>query len=206
MLEPKIDGLAINLIYENGVFVRGATRGDGQRGEDVTVNLRTIDAIPLRVLGDDQPPLLEVRGEVYMPLSGFRSSTSGWSPRARSRRRTRATPPPARCARRTRDHARRGRSRSGSTASARARASSCRAHWETLQWLREHGFPSNPFAERLESIEEVAEACRDWERRRAELDYEIDGIVIKVDDSPAAAARRAARSGRAGRARSSGRR
>ena len=72
VLEPKIDGLAINLTYENGVFTRGATRGDGEVGEDVTVNLRTINAIPLRMLGDDVPALLEVRGEVYMPLSGFR--------------------------------------------------------------------------------------------------------------------------------------
>ena len=72
VLEPKIDGLAINLTYENGVFTRGATRGDGEIGEDVTVNLRTINAIPLRMLGDDPPALLEVRGEVYMPLSGFR--------------------------------------------------------------------------------------------------------------------------------------
>src|SRR3954453_16850487 len=72
VIEPKIDGLAINLTYENGVFVRGATRGDGEVGEDVTVNLRTIQAIPLRLLGDEQPALVEVRGEVYMPLSGFR--------------------------------------------------------------------------------------------------------------------------------------
>ena len=72
MLEPKIDGLAINLTYENGLFVRGATRGDGEIGEDVTVNLRTIPSIPLRLLGDDVPALVEVRGEVYMPLSGFR--------------------------------------------------------------------------------------------------------------------------------------
>ena len=72
MLEPKIDGLAINLTYENGLFVRGATRGDGEVGEDVTVNLRTIPSIPLRLLGDDVPALVEVRGEVYMPLSGFR--------------------------------------------------------------------------------------------------------------------------------------
>ncbi len=72
VIEPKIDGLAINLTYENGVLVRGATRGDGVEGEDVTVNLRTIEAIPLRMLGDDLPSELEVRGEVYMPLSGFR--------------------------------------------------------------------------------------------------------------------------------------
>ncbi|MDX6474873.1 MAG: ligase, partial [Gaiellaceae bacterium] len=72
VLEPKIDGLAINLTYEDGLFTRGATRGDGEIGEDVTVNLRTIPSIPLRMLGDDVPALIEVRGEVYMPLSGFR--------------------------------------------------------------------------------------------------------------------------------------
>src|SRR5213596_2324501 len=72
VIEPKIDGLAINLTYEGGVFTRGATRGDGVQGEDVTVNLRTIKTVPLRMLGDDIPSLLEVRGEVYMPLSGFR--------------------------------------------------------------------------------------------------------------------------------------
>src|SRR5437762_5560397 len=72
VIEPKIDGLAINLSYESGVLTRGATRGDGIQGEDVTVNLRTIPSIPLRMHGDDAPSVLEVRGEVYMPLSGFR--------------------------------------------------------------------------------------------------------------------------------------
>src|SRR4051812_7302228 len=72
VIEPKIDGLAVNLTYENGILTRGATRGDGIQGEDVTVNLRTIPSIPLRTHGDDAPALLEVRGEVYMPLSGFR--------------------------------------------------------------------------------------------------------------------------------------
>ena len=74
VIEPKIDGSAISLVYEQGVFVRGATRGDGHRGEDVTQNLRTVDAVPLRVRtedGDAPPPLLEVRGEIYFPLSGF---------------------------------------------------------------------------------------------------------------------------------------
>ena len=72
VLEPKIDGLAVNLTYEDGVLVRGATRGDGIQGEDVTPNLRTIRAIPLRMHGDDSPSVIEVRGEVYLPLSGFR--------------------------------------------------------------------------------------------------------------------------------------
>src|SRR3954470_12129234 len=72
VIEPKIDGLAVNLTYEDGRLTRGATRGDGVQGEDVTVNLRTIPSVPLRMLGDDPPPRLEVRGEVYLPLSGFR--------------------------------------------------------------------------------------------------------------------------------------
>src|SRR6478672_10023224 len=72
VIEPKIDGLAVNLTYENGVFVRGATRGDGVQGEDVTPNLRTVKAIPLRMHGDDAPAVVEVRGEVYLPRSGFR--------------------------------------------------------------------------------------------------------------------------------------
>ena len=72
VIEPKIDGLAINLTYEDGVLTRGATRGDGVQGEDVTVNLRTIKTVPLRMRGEGAPPLLEVRGEVYLPLSGFR--------------------------------------------------------------------------------------------------------------------------------------
>ena len=72
VIEPKIDGLAINLTYEDGVLVRGATRGDGIEGEDVTVNLRTIGSVPLRMLGDGPPAVLEVRGEVYLPISGFR--------------------------------------------------------------------------------------------------------------------------------------
>src|SRR5947199_2971156 len=75
VIEPKIDGSAINLVYENGAFVRGATRGDGIQGEDVTPNLRTISAIPLQMshAGSAPPALLEVRGEAYMPLSGFRA-------------------------------------------------------------------------------------------------------------------------------------
>jgi len=72
VLEPKIDGSAINLLYENGIFTRGATRGDGVQGEDVTPNLRTIGAIPLQMQDKSPPPALEVRGEVYMPLAGFR--------------------------------------------------------------------------------------------------------------------------------------
>jgi DNA ligase (NAD+) len=182
--EPKIDGLSINLIYEDGVFVRGATRGDGYRGEDVTPNLRTIKAISMRMQlqkGERPPPLLEVRGEVYLPLSGFnelneRLIAEGKKP----------TPNP----------------RNAAAGSLRQKDSAVTAqrplaiwvhglgvrdglpangHWESLEWLRAHGFRTNPFAELHDSVESVARACTEWEKKRIELDYEIDGIVIKVD-------------------------
>jgi DNA ligase (NAD+) len=182
VLEPKIDGLAINLTYENGLFARGATRGDGAVGEDVTVNLRTINAIPLRMLGDGVPSLIEVRGEVYMPLSGFRELNERLVAEGKK-----PTPNPRNAA------AGSLRQKDPSITASRPlsfwaygigvhEGAELQTHWETLQWLKGHGFPINPFAERLESMEAVAKACRDWERRRTELDYEIDGIVIKVDD------------------------
>ncbi|HET7648633.1 MAG TPA: NAD-dependent DNA ligase LigA [Gaiellaceae bacterium] len=182
VIEPKIDGLAINLTYEDGLFTRGATRGDGQTGEDVTVNLRTINAIPLRMLADDTPSLIEVRGEVYMPLSGFRSLNERLQAEGKK-----PTPNPRNAA------AGSLRQKDSSITAARPlsfwaygigahEGVALESHWQTLQWLKGHGFPINPFAERLDSIDAVAKACRDWERRRAELDYEIDGIVIKVDD------------------------
>jgi len=181
VIEPKIDGLAINLTYEDGLLVRGATRGDGIQGEDVTTNLRTIDTVPLRMRGDDVPALLEVRGEVYLPISGFRELNERLAGTGQ-----RLAPNPRNAAAgslRQKD--------SSITASrplatwaygiGRSNGLELETHWETLGWLREHGFRTNPYAERLDSIEAVAKACRDWERRRTELDYEIDGIVVKVD-------------------------
>jgi DNA ligase (NAD+) len=181
VIEPKIDGLAINLTYEDGVLTRGATRGDGYQGEDVTVNLRTIPSVPLKMRSDGLPSVAEVRGEVYMPLSGFRELNTRIAELGQK-----LAPNP----------------RNAAAGSLRQKDSSITAsrplsvwvyglgalegvqlssHWEELEWLREHGFRTNPFAERLESIEEVAKRCAEWERRRTELDYEIDGIVIKVD-------------------------
>jgi DNA ligase (NAD+) len=181
VVEPKIDGSAINLTYEDGVFVRGATRGDGVEGEDVTPNLRTIKAIPLQMRGGG-PATLEVRGEVYMPLEGFRAANEQLAAAGK------ATWPNPR-------NAAAGSLRQKDSAITAARPLSIwvygtgardgldlATHWETLQWLRERGFPTNPFARRLETIDEVAELVREWELRRSELDYEIDGIVIKVDD------------------------
>jgi DNA ligase (NAD+) len=181
VIEPKIDGLAVNLTYENGMFVRGATRGDGVQGEDVTPNLRTIKAIPLRMLGDDAPAVMEVRGEVYLPLSGFRELNERLAGTSQK-----LAPNP----------------RNAAAGSLRQKNSAITADrplstWiygaghregvefdsqsEMLAWLRERGFRTNPYAERLEDIEEVAARCREWETKRIELDYEIDGIVIKVD-------------------------
>ena len=160
--------------------MRGATRGDGVRGEDVTVNLRTIEEIPLRMLGE-APAVLEVRGEVYMPLSGFRRLNADLVARGEK-----PTPNPRNAAA--------GSLRQKDSAVTAARPLSTwsygigrhegvqfQSHWETLSWLREHGFRTNPYSARFESIEEVADACVAWERRRRELDYEIDGIVVKVD-------------------------
>ena len=182
--EPKIDGLSINLLYEDGAFVRGTTRGDGFRGEDVTPNLKTIKAISMRMQledGESAPSLLEARGEVYLPLSGFndlnqRLVAEGKKP----------TPNPRNAAAgslRQKD--------SGITAErplsiwihglGRRDGLPTEGHWDSLQWLREHGFRTNPYAELHDSIESVAKACSEWEKRRIDLDYEIDGLVIKVD-------------------------
>ena len=179
--EPKIDGLAVNLVYEDGVLVRGATRGDGVEGEDVTVNLRTIPSIPLRMLGDGPPRLLEVRGEVYMPLSGFRALNERLAAEGKK-----TTPNPRNAA------AGSLRQKDSSITAARplavwvygigeADGLPLATQWQVLAWLREHGFRTNPYAERHDSVDAVARACAEWETRRIELDYEIDGIVIKAD-------------------------
>ena len=182
VIEPKIDGLAVNLTYENGLFVRGATRGDGIQGEDVTANLRTIKAIPLRMLDGDGAAGARGAGRgLPAALRLPRAERAARRDEARSWRRTRATRRRARCGRRTRAITA-DRPLSTWIYGAGAREG---VDFETqsgmLEWLREHGFRTNPYAERLESIEEVAQRCAAWEKRRIELDYEIDGIVIKVD-------------------------
>jgi DNA ligase (NAD+) len=181
VIEPKIDGLAVNLTYEDGRLVRGATRGDGVQGEEVTVNLRTIPSVPLKMRGDGLPSVAEVRGEVYMPLSGFRELNERVAELGQK-----LAPNPRNAA------AGSLRQKDSSITASRPLAVwvygmgaregvELASHWEELEWLREHGFRTNPFAERLETIEEVAKRSADWEHRRTELDYEIDGIVIKVD-------------------------
>jgi DNA ligase (NAD+) len=180
LLEPKIDGLAVNLTYEEGVLVRGTTRGDGIQGEDVSRNIRTIKAIPLRLEGD-APPVIEVRGEVYLPLSGFRELNERLAGTTQK-----LAPNPRNAAA--------GSLRQKNAAITADRPLSIWVYGvghregvefetqsEMLAWLRERGLRTNPFAERFESIEDVAAACVEWEKRRLELDYEIDGVVVKVD-------------------------
>jgi DNA ligase (NAD+) len=182
--EPKIDGSAVSLVYENGAFVRGATRGDGTRGEDVTSNLKTIKAIPLRMRsldGEPPPAVVEVRGEVYVPITAFNRLNERLVAEGKK-----TAPNPRNAA-------------AGSLRQLNPRITAERelsiwvygvgrregvdfeTQWDALRWLRERGFRTNPFAARHESVEAVARECAEWERRRVELDYEIDGIVVKVD-------------------------
>jgi DNA ligase (NAD+) len=181
--EPKVDGLAISLVYEDGVLVRGATRGDGEIGEDVTNNLRTIGAIPLSLARNGAPPpLLEVRGEVYLPLADFARLNEQ---RAAAGESTFANP--------RNSAAGSIRQLDPKLAAARPLSIWCygigasegldlKTHFESLEWLRSHGFRVNRDVELHKDFSSVVEACRAWEERREHLDFEIDGAVVKVND------------------------
>ena len=178
--EPKIDGLAISLVYRDGVLERGATRGNGVVGEDVTHNLKTIGAIPLKI--DDAPPLLEVRGEVYMSLPDFtalneRRAEAGLSTFMNPRNSAAGTI----------------RQLDPALAAERPLSMWCYAigvtdglsftsHWAALEWLRAHGFRVNGDVKKLATEDEVVAQCLHWQQRRGALDFEIDGVVVKVDD------------------------
>jgi DNA ligase (NAD+) len=178
--EPKIDGLAISLTYEEGVFVRGATRGDGRVGEDVTQNLRTIGAIPLRIA--DAPELIEVRGEVYLPIPDFKALNER---RAEAGEPTFANP---------RNSAAGSIRQLDPTLAAErplsvwcygigaTRGLDLVTHSDEVEWLAERGFKVNPDTDHHGDIDSVVKRCRWWEERRDELNYEIDGVVVKVDE------------------------
>ncbi len=179
--EPKIDGLAISLLYRNGMFERGATRGNGEIGEDVTHNLRTIPSIPLKLDLDDPPALLEVRGEVYMSLPDFaklneRRAEAGLStfmnPRNSAAGTIRQLDPKLAADRPLSFWA----YQIGAT-----EGIGFAAHWDALQWLQERRFPVHPDVALLRSEDEVVERCRSWEQRRGSLEFEIDGVVVKVN-------------------------
>jgi len=179
--EHKIDGLAVALTYVNGRFATGATRGDGFRGEDITQNLRTIRSIPLTV-PKDAPPRFEVRGEVYLPIAGFHKinkerEAEGLplfaNPRNAAAGSVRQLDP--------RITARRpldiyvymlGYAEGGATPA---------THWETLEYLKSLGFKVNPNNRHLSSIEQVEDYYQAWVQKRGNLQYEADGIVVKVN-------------------------
>jgi len=178
--EPKIDGLAISLLYRDGVLERGATRGNGEVGEDVTHNLRTIPSIPLSI--EDAPPLLEVRGEAYMSLTDFtrlneRRAQAGLSTFMNPRNAAAGTIrqlDPALAAERPLSM--------WCYAVGAVEGLSLHSHSEALAWLRDHGFRVNGDVRRLEDEDAVVSQCLAWQERRGALDFEIDGVVVKVDD------------------------
>jgi DNA ligase (NAD+) len=182
--ELKIDGLAVSIRYEDGRYVQAATRGDGRIGEDVTANVATIGAVPKR-LGKGAPRLLEVRGEIYMALSAFaalneRQMAAGLRLFVNPR------------------NAAAGALRQKDVSITRSRVLSLWAyqlgavdlggaadfstHHETLDFLRELGFPVNPEIRAVGGFDDLFAYCRHWEEHRHDLDYEIDGVVVKVDD------------------------
>jgi len=181
--EPKIDGLAVALVYEDGRFVQGATRGDGYHGENITENLRTIKSIPMQLQGKKYPARFEVRGEVYMPKTVFE--------RLNEDRAERGEPL----------YANPRNSAAGSVRQLDSRVTASRrleifvyqlgwaddgavpaSHHETLRWLHELGFRPNPNAETFSELEGVQRFYNGWEERRHSLDYEIDGMVVKIAD------------------------
>jgi DNA ligase (NAD+) len=180
--EPKVDGLAISLTYERGEFIRGATRGDGRIGEDVSHNLRTIRAIPLRI--DDDSDLVEVRGEVYYGRTAFEKLNEQ---RAAAGEHTFANPRNAAAGTiRQLDPgiaAERPLSMWSYGIGAR-RGIDFETHEGEIEWLREKGFKVDAEIAVHDGIEEVVERCRWWEGRRESLDTEIDGVVVKVNERP----------------------
>ena len=178
--EPKIDGLAVSLIYRDGLFERGATRGNGEIGEDVTHNLRTIARLPRRI--DDAPALLEVRGEIYISLPDFqalneRAAAAGLSTFMNPRNTAAGTIrqlDPALTAQRPLSMWAYG--------IGAVEGLELTNQWEVLTWLREHGFPVNREIVAVDDEEAVVAQCLEWQRRRGALDFEIDGVVVKVSD------------------------
>lgn len=180
VVEPKIDGVSISLLFENGYFVRGATRGDGRRGDDVTSNLRTIQSLPLR-LRDHPPASLEVRGEVYLNKADFekineerkaRGESLFANPRNTAAGTLKMLDPRIVAKRPLRFFA---------YGLGNAEDFKESTHWEVLKDLEKYGLPVNPEIRRFEDFEQLLEYCIAWESRRERLDYEVDGMVIKVD-------------------------
>jgi DNA ligase (NAD+) len=179
--ELKIDGVAVALTYENGRYVQGATRGDGRIGEDITANVRTVRAVPVKLRGRDHPVLLEVRGEMYLPVAAFEQLNEELRDRDE---RTFANPRNA--------AAGSLRQKDPRVTASRPLRLWCHSvgyvegrrfqrHSEALEYLRKLGLPVNPDIAQLTTLQDVFRYCERWQERRHAIDYEIDGIVAKVD-------------------------
>ncbi len=180
--EPKLDGLAISLLYEDGKLVRAATRGNGETGEDVTANVRTISDVPERFTGKDLPSQLEVRGEVFMPLASFEELNRRQeeaelrlfaNPRNAAAGALRQIDPAVTASRQLALFCYQPGAKKGGPR--------LRTHHQTLEWLQALGFPVNPHIEQLADLESVFRFCTQMEENRHSLGYEIDGAVVKVD-------------------------
>src|SRR5690554_311917 len=180
--EPKLDGLAVSLHYENGLLTRAATRGDGYTGEDITANIRTIASVPLKLRGSGYPELVEVRGEVYMPKAGFEKLNRGLEEQGEK---TFVNP---------RNAAAGSLRQKKSTVTARRPLEFCaysmavtdetvlpETHWDSLQLVRDWGFRINPEMRKAEGVEACLDAYNELMGKRDSLPYEIDGIVFKVN-------------------------
>lgn len=179
--EPKIDGLSCNLTYRSGRLQLAATRGNGFVGEDVTMNVKTIADIPGRLAVDDPPELVEIRGEVYMPIEAFERLNKE---QAQSGGKIFANPRNA--------AAGSLRQKDPSVTASRhlsiwcyglgaAEGVTLQTQWDALEWIRQAGLPVNPLTERHDSLDSVYEYCEKILDRRHSLEYEIDGVVVKVD-------------------------
>ena len=180
VVELKMDGVAVNLIYQDGVFVRGATRGDGRVGEDITANLKTIPSVPLKLRGN-APSLLEVRGEVYMRTDDFEKLNEALGEQGL---RTFANPRNAAAGSLRQKDPRMTAERKLSLVShgvGHVEGVRLRSHWEALQTMRALGIRINEHNKQVSNLDEVYEFCTFWEQHRHDVPYEIDGIVVKVD-------------------------
>jgi DNA ligase (NAD+) len=182
MVELKIDGVAISLIYENGILTAGVTRGDGEKGDDVTQNLKTVGGVPLKLNTKNPPALLEVRGEVYMARANFarlneQRVKEGLDKFANPRNSTAGSLKlldPKLCAAR--------KLSLFAYAIGAMEGIQVKSQTETLKLLHDFGFPVNSNATQLNSIEEVVAHCESWNDKRHDLPYDTDGMVIKVND------------------------
>ena len=180
--ELKIDGFAISLTYDHGRYVQAATRGDGEVGEDITANVATIEAVPKELAGSP-PSLLEVRGEIYMPIAAFerlnkRQADAGdrlfANPRNSAAGSVRQKDPSITASRELSLWT----YQLGAVDDGPAFAT----HTETLEWMRHRGLPVNPEIRHFDTLDEVYEYCGRWQEQRHDLPYEIDGVVVKVDE------------------------